>query len=60
VPADGAVKQSFKSAVVTAPRMSSPQVPTATVDLVDNARTRDLEIVDSLSGCRWRLKPDEG
>jgi len=56
VPADGAIKQSFKSPVVTATRMSSPQVPTANVDMIGNARTRDLEIVDSLGGCRWRLK----
>ncbi len=43
VPADGTIDQSFRS-------------PSgARLQIVGNARTRDLEIVNSRSGCRWKL-----
>lgn len=45
VPADGMIKQTFKS-------------PTgATLEMVGNARTRELEIVNERAGCRWTLTP---
>ncbi len=45
VPADGIVKQTFKS-------------PTGgTYEMVGNARTRELEVVNSNAGCRWQLTP---
>jgi hypothetical protein len=48
VPADGTIKQSFKS----------PNGPT--YEMVGNARTRDLEVVNNAAGCRWKLTPDGG
>jgi hypothetical protein len=45
VPADGRIEQPFRS-------------PTgARLQIVGNARTRDLEIVNSISACRWKLTP---
>ncbi|HET6220860.1 MAG TPA: hypothetical protein VFE11_01790 [Dongiaceae bacterium] len=45
LPADGAVDQPFRS-------------PSgARLAVVGNARTRELEIVNSASGCRWQLMP---
>jgi hypothetical protein len=45
VPADGAVRQTFKS-------------PTGgTYEMVGNARTRALEVVNNNAGCRWQLTP---
>jgi hypothetical protein len=59
VPADGALSQSFKSSSGSTPvRTLSPSIGGApTLDMVGNARTRDLEIVDNNAGCRWKLMP---
>jgi hypothetical protein len=50
VPADGAIQQSFRS----------PNGPfnSPTYEIVGNARTRDLELVNTFAGCRWKLTPD--
>jgi hypothetical protein len=45
VPSDGRISQPYKS-------------PTgAQLELVGNAKTRELEIVNSRFGCRWKLVP---
>jgi hypothetical protein len=45
VPADGFIKQTFRS-------------PTgANLEMVGNARTRELELANNGSGCRWKLTP---
>jgi len=62
VPVDGGLKQSFKvSSGTTRIRVPNAGVGSAqTFDMVGNARTRDLEIVDARGGCRWKLTPDNG
>jgi hypothetical protein len=45
IPPDGSVDQRF----------SSPSG--ARLEIVGNARTRDLEIVNARFGCRWKLVP---
>jgi hypothetical protein len=46
LPDDGAVKTRFKS-------------PTgAALELVGHAKTKDLEIVNQSSDCRWKLTPE--
>jgi hypothetical protein len=45
LPADGAIDQPFRSP--SGSRLA----------IVGNARTRDLEIVNSAAGCRWKLTP---
>lgn len=51
VPVDGAIKQSFKGP-------SGGPSGAATYELVGNARTRDLELVNNTAGCRWKLTPE--
>jgi hypothetical protein len=46
VPADGALRQSFK-----APNGQ-------TFEMIGNARTRDLEVLNNFTGCRWKYAPD--
>ncbi len=45
LPADGAVKHAFKSS------------SSASLEIVGNAKTRDLEIINSAYGCRWKMVP---
>ena len=46
LPADGAVKQGFRS-------------PSgARLEMVGNAKSKDLEIINSSQGCRWKLTPE--
>ncbi|MEK7994709.1 MAG: hypothetical protein AAB403_12970 [Planctomycetota bacterium] len=46
IPADGAVKHAFRS-------------PSgASLEIVGNAKSRDLDIVNSRSACRWKLTPE--
>lgn len=61
VPADGNLNQSFKSSAGSTPVTLSASVGSRpTLDMVGNARTRDLEIVDNNAGCRWKLMPADG
>jgi hypothetical protein len=46
VPADGAIRQTFK-----APNGQ-------TFEMIGNARTRDLEVLNNFTGCRWKYAPD--
>lgn len=58
VPADGNLTQSFKTASGSTPVGLSPAVGSRPMlDLIGNARTRDLEIIDNNAGCRWKLTP---
>ena len=52
VPADGAIKQSFKAPPGLAFQTYS------TYEVTGNARTRDLELVNNAIGCRWKLTPE--
>ncbi|MDP1751283.1 MAG: hypothetical protein Q8L22_17680 [Reyranella sp.] len=45
LPADGAVKHAFKSSTG------------ASLEIVGNAKARDLEIINSAYGCRWKMVP---
>jgi hypothetical protein len=46
VPADGALRQTFKAPNGT------------TFEMIGNARTRDLEVLNNFTGCRWKYAPD--
>lgn len=46
VPADGSIRQTFKAPNGT------------TYEMIGNARTRDLEVLNNFSGCRWKYTPD--
>lgn len=61
IPADGSLSQSFKSASGSAPTGLSLAVGSrAMLDMIGNARTRDLEVLDKNAGCRWKLMPEGG
>jgi hypothetical protein len=48
VPPDGMIRQTFRS-------------PTGqNLEMVGNARARDLEVVNNAAGCRWKLTPGTG
>jgi hypothetical protein len=51
VPVDGSIKQSFKAA-------GGGWSGTPTYEMVGNARTRELEVINNAAGCRWKLTPE--